>query len=122
MAIERRRRAAGLAFGGLLFALGCASPVEAPVEPPSGGLFAWYSAPVQTNFAETPVGTKVGLAELHFLREPFSGYRVPVVTLADASVREAASNAFLRKIHYVDYQVLNVLGIYVQVTIRVVGD
>ena len=47
---------------------------------------------------------------------------MPVVTLADASMREAARNAFIDTVHYADYQVLNVLGIYVQVTVRVSGD
>lgn len=119
MATERRLAPA---IAGLLLALGCASPVVAPVEPPSGALFAYYTAPLETNFEGTPTGSKVGYAQLHFLREPFSGYRVPIVTLADASVREAARNAFIDTVHYADYEVLNVLGIYVQVTVRVAGD
>jgi len=119
MGTEQR---AGLALGCLLLALGCASPVIAPVEPPSGGLFGYYSAPLETNFEATPLGSKVGYSQLHFFREPFSGYRVPVFTISDASVREAAANGFIQKIHYADYQVLNILGFYVQVTIRVAGD
>jgi hypothetical protein len=116
------RAAAALALGCLLCALGCASPVVAPVEPPSGALFALYSAPIETNFENTPVGSKTGKSQLHFFREPFSGYRVPIVTLADASARQAARDAFIDTIHYADYEVLNVLGIYVQITVRVSGD
>lgn len=121
MATEARA-AAALAFGCLLFALGCASPVSAPVEPPAGALFAYYSAPLETNFENTPVGSKTGIAQLHFFREPFSGYRVPIVTLAEASLKQAARDAFIDRVHYADYEVLNVLGIYVQVTVRVSGD
>ena len=84
MATERRLAPA---LGALLLALGCASPVVAPVEPPSGALFAYYTAPLETNFEGTPAGSKVGYAQLHFIREPFSGYRVPVVTLAGAGLR-----------------------------------
>ena len=101
--------------------LGCVSPVAVPVAPPSGVLFSLQSAPIDTNFEATPVGSKTGTSELHFLREPFFT-NLPLVTWGDASVEAAARAGRIQTVHYTDYEVLSVLGIYVQLKIEVSGD
>jgi TRL-like protein family len=122
MATERRRRATALAVAGLLGALGCASGVVAPVVPPYGSLFTMHAAPLDTNFDATPIGSKQGTAMVHYFQEPISGYRIPILTWGDASVQAAAAEARIQRIHYVDYRLLSVLGIYVQLTVQVSGD
>ena len=118
-------RAPGRRVGALLAAavlLGCASsPVGVPVAPPSGLLFALQSAPLETNFEETRVGSRTGIAEVRFLREPFFT-NLPLVTWGDASIEAAAREGGIQTIHYVDYELLSVLGIYVQLTVQVSGD
>jgi hypothetical protein len=102
--------------------LGCAvSPVRVPVAPPSGVLFSYQSAPLETNFEATPLGGKTGVAEVHFLREPFFT-NLPLVTWGDASLAAAAQEGGIQTVHYADYTVLSVLGIYVQLTVEVSGD
>ena len=124
MATDRRRAAAALALGALLLAAGCASPVAAPLEPVYGGVFSWYSVPLETNFEATPLGSKVGKVEMRHFEIPYntSGSRLPVATWASAAIAEAAANGGIQRIHYADYEVLGVLDIYFQLTVRVSGD
>lgn len=102
--------------------LACASsPVRVPVAPPSGLLFSYQSAPLETNFEATPLGSKRGEAQVHFLREPFFT-NLPLVSWGDASLAAAAQEGGIQTVHYADYTVLSVLGIYVQLTVEVSGD
>lgn len=101
-------------------AIGCA-PISVPLQPPSGFVFAHFTAPLDTRFEATPAGSKVGSAELRFLREPFFT-NLPIITWGDASLESAVASAGIQKIHYADYELLNVLGIYVQFTVEVHGD
>ena len=107
----------------LLFAtagLACAT-VVAPVSPPSGAVFTSQSAPLDTNFDATPVGARSGTAVVHFIQDPiFTG--MPLVTWGDASTRAAARAGGIQTVHYTDYDVLSVLGIYVRVTVKASGD
>jgi hypothetical protein len=116
-------RAAALAAAAALgTGLGCAlSPVNVPVAPPGGVLFSYQSAPLETNFDATPIGTRKGEAEVHFLREPFFT-NLPLATWGDASIAAAAEEGGIQTVHYVDYTVLSVLGVYVQLTAEVFGD
>ncbi len=124
MGTDRRPGRAALALGCLPFAWGvaCASPVTVPVEPVHGGVFSYYSAPLQTDFDATPVGSKVGKSDLFFFQLPVNGSRIPVATFADASIAHAAERAGIQTIHYADYQVIDVLGIFVRLEVRVSGD
>ena len=100
--------------------LACAS-VVAPVAPPSGALFTLQSAPLETNFDATPVGTKSGSSIVHFIHDPIlTG--MPLVTWGDGSLAEAAREGGLQSVHYADYEVLSVLGIYVRLTVKASGD
>ena len=101
--------------------VGCTSPVRVPVAPPSGLLFAYQSAPLETNFEETQVGSKTGIAEVRFLREPFFT-NLPLVTWGDASLEAAAREGGIQTVHYADYHLLSVLGVYLQLTVQVSGD
>lgn len=99
----------------------CAVGLVAPVRPPGGALFTWVSAPLDTNFSQTPTGSKVGTSETRYLYIP-NGYLPLSFAWGDASVAEAAAAAGITTIHYADYEYLNVLGVYNQVTVRVSGD
>jgi len=118
--------AVGCGTGGLRpplsFAAGYGSTgVRVPVAPPTGYGFAHQSAPIETNFEATPVGSREGEAVIYFLQDPiFTG--LPIVTFGDASLAEAIKDGGLQTVHYADYHIVSVLGIYVQLTLRVSGD
>jgi len=120
MGTERRRAAALLGLGCLTFALGCIS-FDVPVRPPTGA-FSYYSAPLATHFHATPVGSKTGVAVVRHFEIPINGQRLPLASWADASTREAAAEGGIQTVYYADYELINVLGIYVQLTVRVSGD
>ena len=122
MATSPRASRAAAALAAALLCQACAVGVGAPVRPPGGALFTWVSAPIDTNFSQTPVGSKVGTSETRYLYIP-NGNNLPLsFAWGDAGVAEAADDAGITKIHYVDYEYLDVLSIYRQVTIRVSGD
>lgn len=121
MATERRGAAVALVLGCLLFGVACAS-IEAPVVPPIGGAFTLYSAPLETHFEATPIGSKVGTARMSHFELPVYTTRIPISTWAEAGIRKAAANAGIQTVHYADYQLLSVLGIYLQLTVRASGD
>ncbi len=103
--------------------LGCAGStgVGGPVSPPGGFILTYHAAPLETNFEATPVGSRTGTSEVRFLREPFFT-NLPLVTWGDASLEAAAREGGIQTIYYADYELLNVLGIYEQLTIEVSGD
>jgi hypothetical protein len=110
------------AYASPLVGLGCgASSVSVPVEPPSGFVITYQSAPLETNFEATPVGKKKGEAVVHYVFDPILT-DLPLLTWGDASLEEAVADGGIQTVHFTDYQVLSVLGIYVQLTIRVTGD
>jgi len=87
---------------------------NAPVQPPGGLFLTQYTAPVTTEFQGTPVGGKHGQA--------VSPLIFPDVAWGDASIQEAARDGQITEIHYVDYDLLEVLGIYAKMTINVYGE
>lgn len=116
-----RWRAAAVA-GAALLCQACALGVGAPVRPPGGALFTWVEAPLETNFSATPIGSKVGTSETRYLNVPNS-YNVPLeFAWGDAAVKAAAADGGITSVHYADYEYLNILGVYNQLTIRVYGD
>ncbi len=106
----------------LTVAAGCGTRGAAvPVAPPGGFLFTLQSAPLETNFEETPVGAKSGIARIHFLQDPiFTG--LPIATWGEGDLETAARAGGIQTVHYADYELMSVLGIYVQLTVRVSGD
>ena len=122
MATRSRATRAAAALAAALGCQACAVGVGAPVRPPGGALFTLVSAPVDTNFSQTPVGTKVGTAETRYLYIP-NGNSLPLsFSWGDAGVAAAAEDAGITTIHYVDYEYLDILSVYRQVTVRVSGD
>ena len=92
------------------------------MRPPGGGIFTRVAAPVDTNFSETPLGSRVGTSMAHYLYVPLSAYIPLSFAWGDASVKEAAADGQITTVHYVDYEVLSILGVYVQLTVKVSGD
>lgn len=105
-----------VAIMGLMVA-GCA--VHAPVVPPAGLLFTNYSAPISTNFEHTPRGSKVGVSQTTYFRDPFLGTSW---AWSDGSVQRAARNGGLTTVNYVDYHFLSILGLIAIVNVRAYGD
>jgi len=121
METSRAAPALTLLFGLLFAVAGCGSlRVGVPVKPPGGFLFEKFSAPMQTNFDATAAGSKVGTATARFIYEPV--LTRTSLTWGDASLRRAVEQAGITKVHYVDYEILSVLGVYVQLTTKVSGD
>jgi len=115
------RKAALAAVLALTACLGCAGSATLPVAPPIGFLFTRHSAPLETNFEATSVGAKTGVARVHHLYDPIlTG--LPLVTWGDGSLEQAARNGGISQVNYADYELLSVLGIYVQISVEVSGD
>lgn len=115
------RRLSALLLFALLAATACAANYRAPVKPPGGGLFTRLRAPLQVNFDETSLGSRTATASASYLLiiNPF----VPLdIAWDSAAVAEAANRGGITTIHHVDYEVLNVLGLYVRLTAHVYGD
>ncbi len=95
-----------------LFATGCAV-YKAPIVPPCGGIYTHFKAPCSTKYKGTTVEGKktYGDSVARYLREPFlqTSYG-----WGDASIQTIAERNGIKKIEYVDYEYLNVLGFYQQ--------
>jgi hypothetical protein len=96
-----------LALSCAVLVAGCAlghGPVIAPVTISMKG-------PVSAGPATT--GAKVGRAE---------AWGVLVFATGDASISAAAQNGGINRIHHVDHETLNILGIYAKYTTIVYGE
>ena len=98
----------------LLFSLGCYS---APIKPPAGAIYTNFKAPLQTDFDETKISSKTGIASTNYLALWYFTF-----SWGDAEVEEAARNGQLKQVNYVDYEYLNVLGIYNQFSVIAHGE
>lgn len=95
-----------------LFFVSC-SFWNAPVVPPQGMIYSNTSAPISTNFDSADLGSKKG--------EAYAEGVLGLVAWGDASVHTAAKDGDLQVIEHVDYEMLNVLGIYTKFTTKVYG-
>ena len=102
----------------LLAACGCAA-IRAPVVPPQGIVFTHYRAPLTTDFDRTTPGPKEGRASTVFVFEPFLGTSY---AWDDASVETAAANGGISTVRCADYEWLQVLGCFGQLTVIAYGD
>jgi hypothetical protein len=117
--MQRNRFVALLCLPALLAAAGCVS-WHAPVLPPSGLLFTNYKAPITTDFDRTAVVTKKGSVSTQFIRDIiFTGQGI---AWDEATLQGAARAGNIQHIHYADYEVLSVLGVYAKFTTTVYGD
>jgi hypothetical protein len=106
----------------IVLAAGCAGVTwKAPVIPPRGVLFTQYKAPMTAEFNETDVsGLRSGSTSTLYVRDPFvtgQGF-----AWEDASIQSAAKKAGITKIHYADYEMLEVLTIFGRFTVTVHGE
>jgi len=110
--------AAAVALGTLA---GC-TPLDwrAPVQPPRGALLTTYSAPITTKFAGTPVGGRTGEASTIYVRIP--GSNLLQFAFGDASLETAARRAGISEVHYADYEVLELLGVFGEFKVKVHGE
>jgi len=92
---------------------------KSPVQPPGGLIYTHYKAPLTTNLHSTSRGSKIGVSQASFLREPFFGTSY---AWGDASIQAAAIDGELTQIDYADYEFLQVLGLFSKLTVRVHGD
>ncbi len=98
-----------------VYASGCAGFAYAPVIPPQGIIYTKIEAPISTNFdGATPVAQKSGKATAMSI--------LGLVALGDASVDAAAREGNLSTIHYADYTLLHVFGVYTEFTTVVYGE
>lgn len=98
----------------LSWSTACAGVYVAPVAPPSGLLFADYSAPLDIDADQSKRGNKMGTSSVESI--------LGLVATGDASIAEAARNGGITTIRHVDYQFKNLLGIYSKFTVVVYGD
>jgi hypothetical protein len=92
---------------------------KAPVVPPSGAIYTHYKAPLTLNDQPAPLCEKSGKSSTSYLALFYPAYSV---AWADAAIETAAKEGGLQKVHYADYEVLSVLGIYAEFTVRVYGE
>ena len=88
---------------------GCATAVS----PVTGSLYTNVKAPMLvTDNPDKP--TKVGRATMRSI--------LGVYAVGDASIEAAAKNAGITRIHHVDYQTQNILGVMADFTVIVYGN
>ena len=97
-----------------ILAVGCAGQYVAPVRPPLGFAFTNVNAPIQTEFNRTPVAMNKGEASTANILGLFAW--------GDASVKAAVEDGKLRTVHFVEYSMLSVLGIYSKFTTVAYGE
>ena len=90
-----------------------------PVRPPMGILVTHYSAPLSTDFEDTPVCTKEGRASTFYVRDPlFTGLDF---AWDNADIETAMSNGGLSVVEYADYRYTQVLFIFGKFTVVAKG-
>ena len=100
----------------LLFATGCTGLLISPVVPPRGIIYTHIKAPCSTKYKETPVGGRKPYVDssARYVYDPYFGTSWG---WGDASIQKIAEQNGIKKIEYVDYEYLNVLGIYKELKI-----
>lgn len=91
-----------------------------PVKPPQGFLFTNYRAPLTVNPRDSPIPAQQGIAKTVLVRDIlFTGQ---TIAWDEASIQKAAQERGLAKVCWADYEVLQVLGLYAQFTVRIHGE
>ncbi len=109
----------GLGLACVMSAVGCVQ-VGAPVRLPPGLLYERTRAPLSINANATQLGSKVGTSRSQMIRDILlTGQGI---TWGEASVASAAKSAGITTVHHIDYEILSVLGIYVEFMTIVYGD
>lgn len=95
-----------------LLAVGLAGCLSAPFQPPSG-VVSVTTAPLSTE-GNWEVGSKRG--------EAFSTSILGLYATGDCSIAAAARNGGLKKIGHVDYEYVNIIGVWQKATVIVYGE
>jgi len=93
---------------------GLSGCMRAPVVPPQGWLFSQTQAPLDTDMNSTKIGPKVGESSCITI--------LGLVSVGDASIKEAAKNGGITTVDHADYKFTNVLGLFQQYTTIVYGE
>jgi len=96
----------------LIFIAGFLSSCAYVMAPATGFIYTDLKAPFAVT--DNTASSKVGTGEITSI--------LGIVATGDASVETAAKAAGITKIHHVDYEAFNVLGIYAKYTIMVYGE
>lgn len=94
-----------------LFLTACGT--TAPFSPPQAMMFSNIKAPLNTEFNETRIGTKVGEASTY----SFLG----LISVGDAGIQKAAQNGHITKVNHADYEHFNFL-VFQKTTVFVYGE
>ena len=86
----------------------------APVQPPLGMIFSQIRAPVDIDCDNTDLGSKVGQAGAVSV--------LGLIAVGDASVQAAARQAGITTVKHLDYEFMNILGLYTNMKITAYGD
>jgi len=90
-----------------------------PVQPPRGLLVTHYVAPLTDNVGGVTVAENSGRASSFYVRDIiFTGQGI---AWGDISVRSAAMEGQLSHIEYADYEIIEILGLFGQMTVRAYG-
>jgi hypothetical protein len=92
----------------------------APVKPPMGILYTHYCAPLSVNSTNFVAGGPEGKSYTMAVRDPYlTGQGV---SWAESAIQEAARQGGLKKVHYADYELLEILSFYCRFTVKVYGE
>lgn len=101
-------------LAGATFASGCAGFMRAPFVPPIGGTVNVTEFPIDTDYANTRLGERMGRSASHSI--------LGLIAWGDSSVRAAAVEGSISRIDHIDATFLNVLGVYSRYETVVVGS
>jgi hypothetical protein len=81
-----------------------------PVQPPGGIIYTKYRAPLTTEVSNVPVVTQHGEATVGYIQDVI--LTGGSISWDDAAIKEAAQRGGLTTVHYADYEVTSILGIF----------
>lgn len=97
---------------------------SAPLKPPPGMIFTSIKAPLDHSFnkggqATEAKGLKSGNSEAQYIMIPL--FFNPSFAFGEADTKTAAQNGNLSEVAFADYDIFNVLGIYIKTTVTAHG-
>lgn len=118
--------AASLALAAF-FGTGCGAAYKSPVIPPQGLIYTQVKAPLDYDFNATTAKNEEG-RRLRKGRSHTKYIFVPLLIInfdvawGDAALGEAAKDGNLSIIHYADYEMMHVLGLYAEYRVTAYGE
>ncbi|NLW50697.1 MAG: hypothetical protein GXY85_07600 [Candidatus Brocadiaceae bacterium] len=96
------------------------SQMACPVLPASGLLFADMCGPLTVDYNGTPVAARSGEASTLYVYDPvITGLDI---AWSDASIAAAAAQGRLSRVHYADYRLFQILGVFGRFTVIAYGE